>query len=193
MATQYRLRLINTTRKYTPMSLFDGEEYDMRESILALRSQEARRPDMTKMGFPPMVYRWVFSKDYHTSLSGCPDYAVLSYSRDRSYMLIQHEDPYYRGSNGSVEFLYSCLRFGGPNVNHGDNCWVPARSCNYKFHDFITYTESMATTRKIHLWLMKDAHRPARMQMTLFTSDESDDEDVSDRPASPLQVVKMKM
>ena len=44
-----------------------------------------------------MVYRWVVSEYYHTTLPCHPDYAVLSYSRDRSCMLIQHEDPFYRG------------------------------------------------------------------------------------------------
>ena len=69
----------------------------MRERVLALRSQEARRPDMTKMGFPPMIYRWVCSENYYTFLAGYPDYVVLSYSRDRSCMLIQHADPFYYG------------------------------------------------------------------------------------------------
>ena len=166
------------------MSLFDGEEYDMRERILALRKQEARRPDLTRKGYPPMVYRWVLSKHYHTSLPCHPDYAVLSYSRDRSCMLIQHEDPFYRG--GGIEFLQSCLRSGRPNVSHGGKSWDPARSYNYEFHDFITKTESMATKRKVHHWLMKDAHRPARKRMTLFTSDESDDDEyLSNSPPSP--------
>ena len=48
MITSHRLRLINTTRAYTPMSLFEGEEYDMRQRILALRKQEASRPDLEK-------------------------------------------------------------------------------------------------------------------------------------------------
>ena len=130
MTSPHRLRLINTTREYTPMSLFEGEEYDMRERILALRKQEASRPDLTRKGYPPMVYRWDFSKYYHTSLPCHPDYAVLSYSRDRSCMLIQHEDPFYRGSSDGIEFLYSCLRSSRPNVNHDDNSWVAARSCN---------------------------------------------------------------
>ena len=84
MSGEHRLRLINTTREYTLMRLFEGKEYKMRERVLALRKKEARKPEL------PLIYHWVRSFDYQTTLAGYPDYAVLSYSRDRSSMLIQH-------------------------------------------------------------------------------------------------------